>query len=256
MPTLATTLIKLYPPVLPVGYCYPSTSPQQLANDFFNNAIAEFRSDIGNSFFNFGGTVPDAENRGFPWLRTDGGDIDDWYVFSHSAWLAPFRWLYGDSNDRLLWIGNAANISTKDGGEAGVATPVSGPFWEIDTAFDGRSPMGPGTVPNAVPAKVLAVTEAYGSGSYLQKETDVASHSHAFGAPDEIIHNNNVHTVNTGSGSTVGLFIGESGDANADLSVAPSDSGGVDQTASPIVHPVVGIYFLKRTIRLFRRIDV
>lgn len=254
MPTLLTTLIRRYPPSFPADYCYPA-QPQQFANDLVNGMTLEFASDIGSIAYNIGDTLPSAENRIFPWFRTIGGYPDDWYKFVGGSWLTAFKGDYADPGDRQLWEGLEANVPTKDGGEVGPVTLTSGPFWEIDHNYDGRSPMGPGNIQDATPAKTLSVGENFGEGSHMQVADEIGPHLHPFQAGASIQSGNNVKVVTSGGGAVVGLQIGGSGNADTDLSVG-ANTFTTTQQKTPIIHPVRGIWMLKRTARVYQRVDV
>lgn len=256
MPSLLTTLIRATPPSLPVGFCI--TSAQQFASAIINGTVFTFASDIGNIAYNYGDTLPSAENRIFPWFRTvNGGYPNGWWTFQAGvgAWLQEYPYPAGPNGLRMDWEDTEAALLIYDGGENAPASLTAGPFWEVDHAYDGRSSMGPGVILNASPAKTLAMGEDYGSGATLQSPDQVGAHDHPLAADASIVTNGQtIKVVNTGSGGP-GLLIGGSGPASTDLSVLANEYTA-DQEQMPIVHPVRGSFKVRRSIRQYRRIDV
>jgi len=43
---------------------------------------------------------------------------------------------------RWWYVGDLANVDTLDGGESGTVSATTGPFWELDTDFAGKSIIG------------------------------------------------------------------------------------------------------------------
>lgn len=254
MPGL-TTIIRLYPPVLPPGYCL--TTLQALANDFFAGATAEFRSDIGNSFFNYGDDLPSAENRIYPWFRTVGGFPDDWYIFVTGAWLALYP-SPQSTGERRLWADTETALLTFDGGENAPVSLTTGPFWEIDTAMAGRSPMGPGDIPDSNPAVTLGVNDQIGSGSHLISSAEIAEHQHLspwFSRPSLIEPTSNEFghgPILSGASNVVDDSAGTYADRVYPFT---SKAGNETPTELSLVQPVVGWYGIKRTGRKYKRVD-
>jgi len=191
--------------------------------------------EAGMAFYNYGDTVPQPQYQQCPWLRTQ--DMR-WYYFE-GEWKSPVAdySIY----ERRIWVGNPTQLETYDGGEAGAVSTTSGPMWEVDhTLFDGRSPMGVGDIPSSDPAKTLALIEQYGAGSHTQTSAEMPPHTHTLG----------FDTNDTGSG-----FPQASNGENEVNVYTTSETGGTGTpaVATPMnmVHPVVGVYFIKRTVREF-----
>lgn len=139
---------------LPEGVC-PINEQERF------NLYAAFLSGFlpGNfSSFNFGNSQPTVDNQDKPWIRTNAdGTLDGLYVFANGAWLSPYPISAGPNGVRWFWADTVAALETFEGGSAGVVTPVTGPFWEVDTAFAGKIPRGPdGTVAVNVDASELS----------------------------------------------------------------------------------------------------
>ena len=233
--SLATTLIKLLPPALPSGYCF--TSPQQFANDLFEGASAQFQSSIGNTFFNTGsGPIP-ADNRIYPWFDSNGL----WWFYGNGAWQRPHPVPPGGA-ERRLWVGTSTDLQTYDGGSATVSNPAnSGPMWEIDTNFAARFPVGVGSFPSG---EVISAGSQAGSELTTLQITNLPEHSHNFTTqrePDVQVLGNSVITID------VFNVLPEGTPAGPVYSSSTVGSG----TPFPNTPPYVGVYFIKRTARVY-----
>jgi hypothetical protein len=247
-----TVLIRLVPPSLPIGFC-PVTE-QERATLYFQLAQAQLLVNNVSSFYNYGSTVPDINNRNFPWIRNAGDAFDDVYNFLMGYWLAVYKSApAGPNGIRWGYEGTEASLLTFDGGENAPTTLTTGPFWEIDANYNGRSPMGPGDIPGASPSYSLGVGVVYGAGSQQLTSQQVPPHTHPLATDSAIMNpDGTVKVVRTGVGGE-GLFIGGSGPATAPLSVEENEFTTTQENA-PIIHPVRGLYQIKRTGRLFRRL--
>lgn len=212
----------------------------------------------GQTFFNFGDSVPAPEKQAYPWLRTTDGR---WYVYS-GAWLSPVNY---DANDRRLYVGSLTDLLTYDGGSNATPSDRSGPMWVEDTDFRGRMPMGPGDIPDATPSTTtvhtLTVEEQYGGGAHTLTDAEGATgqHIHAFGKYLNGAAGYNYpgnQTVPTYTGAVVQGISGSTvnSDTTANLYTLPAGqtAGGVTPTAMNIVPPVVGCYIIKPSGRLYR----
>lgn len=237
-----TVLIKALPGTLPSA-CYTGPNwAQDLNNDIINGATFQLLTTPTASFYNFGDSTPLPDNRQWPWLRTVAGAPDDWYVYAKGAWLSLYKAVpAGPNGIRWEWEDTEANLVTFDGGEAGVATEISGPFWEVDHNYDGRSSMGPGAIPTSNPAKTLALGEAFGEGAHALTVAELAAHHHDIDIPQE-----NVAGENPAFGNILAAT------ASQFTTKTTKDTGSGD--AHNTVHPVRGAFKIKRTIRAFRRI--
>jgi len=233
--------------------CWPGT-PQPFVNEIFEKTrgmLEDLTGSIASA------STPDPDDRDKLWIKLDGsGNPIGLFYWGNGegAWIWPYE---GDSRKlipgyRMLWVGDPADIPTLGGGSTGAVTLSSGPFWEIDTGFSGRSPMGVGSIPDANPAVAISSEEDYGEAAHTQGEDEVGPHTHVISSQASITHDGVVDVVNSGGGSDDGLFIGQTGDLTNALTVGENNYTTSDgQTAMPIIHPVRGIYFLKRTIRIW-----
>lgn len=247
-----TILIDAQAGTLPEGFCPKGPGALQELYDQFI-ASTQWSLAVGIRFFNYGDTVPTADFRIYPWLKTVAGYPERWYVWSTTAgrWLWPHDIPPGPSGFRCGWVGTEDELKVYDGGEIAAVTLFTGPFWEIDHDFDGRSPMGPGLIPDANPAKTLSVGENYGKGAELGTPDNLPPHTHPFLGDPQILNGPNLKSVINGVGGA-GVFIGLTGPPQPDISIGENTFTS-SQEASPVIHPVRGRYEIKRTIRKYFR---
>lgn len=167
--SLLTQLAKLIPPSFRPNYC--PASWQEFANDLIGGTRLTFLIQQGNFLYNFGSSTPIPENRIYPWLNSTDGL---WYLFQFGLWTTPHP-VPASSAFRQLWVDSEAALETVDGGSAGTVTTITGPFWQVDHAFDGRMPIGPGTIPGTDPARTVAVNatsdSSLGQGGWVREIT-------------------------------------------------------------------------------------
>lgn len=178
-----TTLIGVTPATLGASYCF--TSFQKLATDIIAGSQFTFQSSVGNSFFNYGDAAPTVDNQIFPWFRTGAGNLNGWYNFNGGDWILAHP-TPASSNERRLWIGTEIDLLTYDGGDTNAPNDRNGPMWAVDHDFDGKFPVGPGTLPGfqAVPVPTV-IGVGINGGSEGQAvtltEAQLATHSHPIG---------------------------------------------------------------------------
>ena len=221
---MSSILLPIQPGTLPPNYCPPNW--QQALNDFAENMNAILAA--GMAFYNYGNTVPDPAYNAYPWLRTT--DMR-WYRFS-GKWKSPNP--EQSPYARRLFAGSTTDLQTYDGGDTGAQSTESGPMWEVDTDFAGYSPMGPGAIPNSNPAKTLAQGEAYGEGAHTMTQQELAAHRH--------------ETTLSGGGNDGSALVWTAVTPNSVELTYPSTTVG-ESEPMPVIHPVRGIYVIKRTIR-------
>ena len=115
----------------PPDYCFPG--PQQFADDM----VALMSATLPGVYntFNYGNTVPVPADRNKPWLRLNAdGTPDRWYTWGLGKWISPHP-LQPLTHYRSIYIGTEAELELFDGGEAGVPTETTGPFWCRDEYF-------------------------------------------------------------------------------------------------------------------------
>jgi hypothetical protein len=230
MPNL--TLITLTPPSLPVSYC--PLNYQNLANDIIGGTQAVFNSTIGNSFFNFGPTYPAINNRIYPWLDENG----QWWIFDQGFWLRKNP--VTAANERRIFVGTTTDLLSYDGGDGtAVAGDTFGPMWEVDTEFEARFPVGVGAFVASGAVAVMGKatsTAIVGEDKHTLTVSELAAHTH-----------------------NVGRYVNDSrsgGDPKfMDLTLGTGTVGISSSTGGDAAHnnlpPFYGVYFIKRTIRVY-----
>ena len=243
MPNL--TLFTLTAPSLPTNYC--PLSYQNLANDIIGGTQVTFNSTIGNSFFNFGPSIPAINNRIYPWLDENG----QWWIFDQGFWVYK-NTVVANGYDRRIFVGTTTDLLSYDGGDGAVTvTPTSGPMWMVDTDFDARFPVGAGT---------FAASGAVAVNGTATATSIVGEDKHTLNASEIPTHNHNVR-VETANGVTVSNLMctdfaeKPAGNGNNDFSfqaginvVADNFGGGLSHNNLP---PFYGVYFIKRTGRVY-----
>lgn len=229
MPNL--TLITLTAPSLPANYC--PASYQKLANDIIGGTQATFNSTVGNSFFNFGPTIPSINNQIFPWLDQDG----QWWIFDQGFWVYK-NTVAANGYDRRIFVGTTTDLLSYDGGDGTITvTPRTGPMWEVDTLFDARFPVGVGAfvASGAVAVNGTATaTSIVGEDQHTLTVPEIPAHTHNFFP---------LVTADANNGGANGVQYGTT--ANVATS---STGGGVAHNNLP---PFYGVYFIKRTGRVY-----
>lgn len=232
-------LISLTPPTLPTGYC--PASYQELTNVIISGTVATFNSNIGNTFFNTGSSLPSVDNQIYPWLDDQGL----WWVFRGGAW-ARIHPVSPNSSERRIFVGSTNDLLSYDGGDgtSGTPTDYSGAMWEVDTAFEAKFPVGAGTFANS---GVVAVgdsttsTAVTGEDQHTLTVAEMPEHSHlmVFDKQD------------TAGGDQLNtVYNGTDAGAVADGVERTSNTTG-DDAAHNNLPPFYGVYFIKRTARLY-----
>ena len=190
-------------------------------------------------------STPDATQRGFAWIKLVGTAPVGIFAWNStiSNWVWPNLAAAG-GYDRRLYAGDLTSLQTYDGGEVGIVGDCSGPMWEEDTSWQGRSPMGVGAIPNTLDS--LTLGSNYGEGKHLQTVDEVGPHTHAC-VMDGIKN----------SGDDSGKFCaGQNfGGPHPDVNTQTNNRSSSTQAQNPfnVVHPVRGIYIIKRTARIYYR---
>lgn len=241
---MPTILIQTSPGVVPEGFCPSGETFWQQVYELFLS-LTQYSLQANQAFYNYGNVIPTPENRVYPWIRSSGGYPDRTYQYAGGLWLSKHPLPPGFTAIAPATITSQALLDVWDEGETGAVGFYTGPFWEIDTDFEGRSPMGAGAIPTSNPAKTLAVGEEYGEGAHTQLADEVGPHTH--------LPSPKTMATSPGSGSVQGILFGGTGDARPDLAVL-ANTYATTQQAMPVIHPVRGRYFIKRTARLYYKV--
>lgn len=140
------------PGTLPEGFC--PISEQQRYNQYIDSTTFVLPGNF--SSFNIGPDQPTVDNQTKPWYkRSSAGAPSGWYSFYSGAWVKEHP-IPASSEVRMMWVGTTAALQTYDGGAVGAVTELSGPMWEVDTAFADKIPVGAGGTPVATNASELS----------------------------------------------------------------------------------------------------
>lgn len=243
--------VSIIPPEFAEGYC--PASIQAFANDLLNGATLQGDATLDTTVISE--TAP--ANHTKLWFKLDGS----LNPFAIAGGIPLFKW----SNTLGTWVARhpalpgthrweeftaPGDIDTYEGGTAGAVTDTTGPFWEIDTDYNGRSPMSPGAIPTANPAKTLGYGENYGEGAHTQLGQEVGTHTHPLAADADITNTDGtIDFVQTGSPGP-GIMKGLTGTAVTPLSVQ-NNTYTTTQQAMPVLHPIRGMSAIRRTTRLY-----
>lgn len=248
-------------PLLPgtlASDCYPAS-----AQAFYTQMFALGSAQLGDlTGIIISEAQPGPDDRDKAWIKVVAGKPIWGYapaIWFSTAWVIPHP-EPANSPARKLWAGSEALLATYDGGDGGVPGDASGPMWLVDHAMDGRSPMGPGTLPSGA---TLAFNGTMGEEKHVLTgaEGAIGSHTHAYG----------LYVPGTGGGfagqttpsatsAYQSLFIGESTPSGANpvtanmFTLPPNLGAGATSDAHNTVHPVLGLFLIKRSGRIFIKV--
>lgn len=242
--------IPLIPPTVPEGFCNQLTGSdwvQILANEIVGRGVAQLSGTGFASILNQE-AVPGVNDVDKLWYQPSTA-ARGLYSYIGGAWIIPHP-SPAAGNERRHWVGTLVELRSYDGGDGTATVPTGnvGAMWVEDTEFVGRSGIGPGSVPSSSPALSVAVATNAGAGTVLQTEQMVGPHDHPLATDAAIQDGRGVNVVNTGVG-TAGLFIGLTGPPATDLTVS-DNTYTTTQVETPILHPVRGMYVIKRSDRV------
>jgi len=188
---------------------------------------------------NTGSTTPDASNRDKPWIRENSDGTDDGvWQFYNGYWVQKHPDFVGKV---VMYEGALADIPTLDGGESAAVSNITGPFWEEVTEMRARSPIHPGTLPSTT---VVNVGDNIGEEKHQLTVAEMPSHRHEWDTSDgQLI----LAQVTSGKVND----INRTGSLDYAYADPVLNTGG--DTAHNTLHPARGIYFIRRTARLYRR---
>lgn len=207
----------------------------------------------GTCYYNLGPNAPGVNNRVYPWFRTDSDEQDGWWYWNTSvgAWVRRHPIEPGTSI-RMIWVGTLVELATFDGGDNNTPGDASGPMWEVDTDFSAKFPVGVGAFPVSGTISVGENTTSTGvTGEDVHELTsdELPEHTHAL-------------TCDGLPGVFWDTFVQEAGpDSNDSFSFQNDEPKTCDETGVNTttgdghnnLPPMIGVYFIKRTSRLYYR---
>ncbi len=207
------------------------------------------------------------------WLQLDSlGRPVRLYWFAQGAWLSLHPQVPGQT---ILWTTALPTFTTFDGGDANALSALSGPMWEVDTDFAFAIPMGVGSNPvtyESMPATAIGVNQTLGEERHLLAGNEFIgpTHRHAVGK---------FVSENTGTSEDDGVFVTGisvpalagigtqiTGDGASKITKDFSTLTGADIITNQVndpqtivshqnLPPVRGVFFLRRTARIFYSIS-
>lgn len=242
------------PGTLPEGFC-PATEQARL--DTYATHLAVTIPEGSYQFIIQAAKPGPSFQTGYVWKRLVNGYPERDYLFVSGVWFSPHP-IQPSGNHRALYIGSLPDLINEDGGSAGAVTATTGPMWEEDTTFIGRSPMHPGLIPGTT--DTLAVAANYGTALHLLVFAEMLNHAHGIGNSITAPANDAPSQVARGwskAGTLVWAQDWTESPANIQFTIGGGDRGTTEpivgdnaSTGHQTVHPVRGIYVIKRTARL------
>lgn len=228
---------------LPEGACPNSLQSQ-------SNLFAQYLRvlfPLTSTLFNFGNTPPAADQRSFPWFRTNSdGTPDGLYLYYNGYWIRPNPEAALSPAMRFVDCSKAA-IDTYDGGESGSVDAYSGPMWQIATT-DGNPPeddmsnwLMKGRVPIGISADFIEGATG-GNQSVVISQTNLPATGIKLG----------LTTRASGTGPTSPDWVTPN-TSNADVSGGYTGWMG-NATPLNVMNPYLAGYWIKRTARIFYRV--
>lgn len=215
------------------GYCF--TSWQQTLEDFFA-AVSGYLPGAYNTF-NYGSQTPSSDDRGKPWFRLNSdGSPDRWYVFFDGMWVSPHP-IDPEDDEVKIWSGSEADISLKDGGNTNAVTLTDGPFWRRANAYNARTVVGVGTLPESGTVVVVNGT----GGTDEVTATQNVEHIHEF-------HHTRANATGSAADPVGPLLAFAEGN---DMSYETDPSGENPPDPQDNMPPWIGVYFIVRTARQY-----
>lgn len=225
--------VILTPGTLPEGACYETE--QIRYNAYIEATTGALPGEYGT--INKGSTAPNADDRMNPWVRTNpDGSPDGTYIYFDGSWKRKHPL---DPGLIMMWAGAIGDIDAIDGGAAGTATLISGPFWEVVTAMAARFPVGVGSFPSGT---AVAVTGTGGEEKHVLVTAELPEVLGTIKSPYNAILMEEPSEGNFALNS----------DNNNISKVSLNDAiKGGDNTGHNTLPPYFGIFFVRRTVRIY-----
>lgn len=228
------------------------------ANDFVQQLDKIMTAYLPGNYnlFNYGNSTPSAEDQDKPWIRTIAGAPDRVYVFYNGKWVCKHE-VPASGNERRLWVGSESDLWSYDGGDGVDPSSVApaattGAMWEVDTAFEFKMPIGVGTNETTYDGNTATAVSVNGTGGAERVAISAAEtpeHTHGFANEQFTLGKAYLNSRAENEGV---LFKGPAGASGAyDVSTDAAGSGESHQN----MPPYIGVYFIKRTSRVYRCIS-
>jgi hypothetical protein len=227
--------LPILPPTLASGFCFEDW--QQIANKLVGGATVQFFSTSFTTIITSAST-PAAVDRDKIWFNTVNNRLYQWNS-AVGAWTSKHP-TDANSSVRMLWVGSLGDLETFDGGAAGTVGDAAGPMWQRDTTFDARFPVGVGTFPSTT---AVAVNGTGGEETHVLTEEEMPEHNHSLESDPEV---ETTWGYKAGAGGSYGA---EEGNDTIQTTLTVEDAG--EGEAHNNLPPYIGVYFIKRSSRIF-----
>jgi hypothetical protein len=230
--------LPITPPTLASGFCFESW--QQIANELVGKATVQFLTDGAPTQVIKSSSAPASTDTDKLWFNLNDSRV---YFYGTANGLLIAAWVSEHptppgSSERRLWVGSTGDLQTYDGGDTNTAGDAAGPMWEVDSAFAARFPVGVGTF---AASGSVAVTGTGGEDKHTltANESGLPAHTHSFGSGVSVLTTpGSVHDIDSGSqGSSIAATA-----ENTSASAAEAHNN---------LPPYYGVYFIKRTSRIY-----
>lgn len=238
----------------------PENLECHISNSVWQELIALLHVNVTDGFkWIIQSTTPDPADRIWPWFRLNGDGPIRPYIYFGGAWLARHTDFPGKV---ILWEGLEANIESLDENTdvAGTAvTNTTGPFWEKVSEMDGKIPVGPGQLDAGPPVVSAAINVNAGAYSVQLGDQHYRHHKHFVVARQSVtsgsLPSTNNQVADDGGGNAQENYLLQGTGTQASRGLTSNVNGDTDANeAFPILPQVRGIFFLRRTARLFYRV--
>jgi len=245
-----STELKLIPGTLPSGYC--PTTEQERYNKYF--ALGYAQLDAGSGYtIKVDASPPSAAERSTNlWMPTSGAYIGKVFRYLNGYWTSPHPIPASSDFRRIVAAGSESDVwSLELGGAVGdnpavtAPTAYTGALWEVDHNFDDRSFMG---VKNTV-----AIAADGGAATVTPTSDNLPEHRHESGVPytDTAQEPPYGETPITEAHTLAFPTLATAGSGNANAYTQYTGENGSDITPLDIIHPVRGVWVVKRTSRIY-----
>lgn len=249
--------VRLTAGQLPPNVCLEDL--QQFYNQMFSLGRGDLDTTASIAKIIVSSNEPNADQRDYIWIRLNPttGVYDKTYSYVNGRWVSPHA-IAPLSGVRQIFIGSTADLARLDGGEIAAVGEATGAFWEIDTTFSGKFPLGAGTLASGTVVagsgastgghESVTIARANLPNETLDVELDIIGSSAGDpGAPvvgSEFGQNESV----SGTGKAVDST---STDVSGRYKPFGQTEALGDGTGLNIMPPYIGVYFVKRTSRKY-----
>ncbi len=249
------TILPITSDAVPAGFCPINDKDWQALVSLLHATLT------GDPSVNTGNVKPTPDNRGKPWIRTNGdGTPDATYSFVNGLWAARYSIPPGIV---AVYAGDPADIPTLDGGNTNPVSSYDGPFWEVLPSSDAKFLVGAGTTP--VPptglSTVLSVGATGGQEVVILSDLEIA-HAHKlvtdeFANPRATLTTDNwmcKQSNDDGAGDANSYYVSAgAGTAQPTLgNVSALGGNSADRIEHTNMPPYLVVTFIQRTVRLFK----